>query len=47
MEACEVIRLFVNKAIVPPNPKDQKTPGYGRAKAFRVLVYARLKGPEQ
>ena len=44
MEACEVIRLFVNKAIVPTEPKRRGNPGYGRVKALRVLVYARLKG---
>ena len=44
MEACEVIRLFVNKAIVPTEPKRRGNAGYGRVKALRVLVYARLKG---
>ena len=44
MEACEVVRLFVNKAIVPAEPKRPGNPGYGRVKALRVLVYARLKG---
>ena len=44
MEACEVVRLFVNKAIVPVEPKRSGNPGYGRVKALRVLVYARLKG---
>lgn len=44
MEACEVVRLFVNKAIVPAEPKRRGNPGYGRVKAIRVLVYARLKG---
>ncbi len=44
MEACEVVRLFVNKAIVPVEPKRRGNPGYGRVKALRVLVYARLKG---
>jgi hypothetical protein len=44
MEACEVVRLFVNKAIVPTEPKRRGNPGYGRVKALRVLVYARLKG---
>jgi hypothetical protein len=44
MEACEVIRLFVNKAIVPAEPKRRGNPGYGRVKALRILVYARLKG---
>src|SRR4030042_6630976 len=44
MEACEVIRLFINKARVPAEPKRRGNPGYGRVKALRVLVYARLKG---
>ena len=43
MEACEVIRLFVNKAIVPTEPKRRGNPGYGILKALRILVYARLK----
>jgi hypothetical protein len=46
MEACEVVRLFVNKAIVPAEPKHAGNPGYGPVKAIRVLVYARLKGLE-
>jgi len=46
MEACEVVRLFVNKAIVSAEPKRRGNPGYGRVKALRVLVYARLKGLE-
>ncbi len=44
MEACEVVRLFVNKAVVPTEPKRRGNPGYGRLRALRVLVYARLKG---
>jgi hypothetical protein len=44
MEACEVVRLFVNKAIVPAEFKRPGNPGYGQVKALRVLVYARLKG---
>ncbi len=44
MEACEVVRLFVNKAIVPAEPKKPGNPGYGRVKALRILVYTRLKG---
>jgi transposase len=46
MEACEVVRLFVNKAIVSAEPKRRGNPGYGRLGALRVLVYARLKGLE-
>jgi hypothetical protein len=44
MEVCEVVRLIVNKAIVPTEPKRRGNPGYGRVKALRVLVYARQKG---
>ena len=43
MEACEAVRLFVNKAIVPAEPKRRATPGFGRVKALIVLVYASLK----
>ncbi len=43
MEACEVVRLFINKAIVPAEPTRRGTPGFGRVKALRTLVYARLK----
>lgn len=46
MEACEVVRLFVNKAIVSAESKRRGNPGYGRLRALRVLVYARLKGLE-
>jgi transposase len=46
MEACEVVRLFVNKIVVSAEPKRRGNPGYGRIKALRVLVYARLKGLE-
>jgi hypothetical protein len=46
MEACAVVRLFVNKAIVSAEPKRRGNPGYGRLKALRVLVFARLKGLE-
>jgi hypothetical protein len=44
MEAREVVRLFVNKAIVPTEPKRHGNPGYGQVKALRVQVCARLKG---
>jgi hypothetical protein len=43
MEACEIVRLLVNKAIVSVEPKRRGNPGYGRVKAIRVIVYARLK----
>jgi transposase len=46
MEACDVVRLFVNKAIVSAEPIRRGNPGYGRLRALRVLVYARLKGLE-
>jgi transposase len=44
MEACEVVRLFVNKAIVPAELKRRGNPGYGQVKALKILVYAMLKG---
>ena len=44
MEACELVRLIVNKAIVAAEPKRTGNPGYGRLCAIRILVYARLKG---
>ena len=37
MEACEVIRLFVNKAIVPAVPKRHGNLGYGRVKVLRIF----------
>ncbi len=46
MEACELVRLLVNKVVVPAEPKRAGNPGYGRLSAIRVLVYARLKGLE-
>ena len=46
MDACEVVRLFVNKVVVPAEPRRRGNPGYGRIKALRVLVYSRLKGLE-
>jgi hypothetical protein len=44
MKACELVRLIINKIIVPAEPKRAGNPGYGQLKAIRVLVYARLKG---
>jgi IS5 family transposase len=44
MEACELVRLIVNKTIIPTEPKRAGNPGYGRLRAIRLLVYARLKG---
>src|SRR5450759_4596284 len=46
MEACEVVRLFVNKDRVSAEPKRRGNAGYGRLRALRILVYARLKGLE-
>lgn len=43
MGACEVVRLLVDKAIVPAELKRCGNLGYGRVKALRLLVYARLK----
>jgi hypothetical protein len=44
MEACELVRQIINKIVVPTEPKRAGNPGYGYIKAFRILVYARLKG---
>lgn len=44
MEACELVRLIINKVIVPKEPKRAGNPGYGQLKAIRLLVYARIKG---
>ncbi|MCL4429414.1 MAG: transposase [Chloroflexi bacterium] len=46
MEACELIRLILNKVTVPAKPKKAGNPGYGIKTAIRVLVYSRLKGLE-
>jgi IS5 family transposase len=46
MEACELVRLILNKVTVPAEPKRAGNPGYGIKTAIRVLVYARLKGLE-
>jgi IS5 family transposase len=46
MEACELVRLILNKIIIPPEPKRAGNPGYGTKTAVRVLVYSRLKGLE-
>ncbi len=44
MEACELVRLIVNKALVPAQPKRRGNSGYGQLRAIRILVYARLNG---
>ena len=44
MEACDLVRLILNKVTVPAEPKRAGTPGYGQKIAIRVLVYSRLKG---
>jgi IS5 family transposase len=46
MEACELVRLLLNKVTVPTEPKRAGNPGYGIKTAIRTLVYARLKGLE-
>ena len=46
MEACELVRLILNKITVPAEPKRAGNPGYGIKTAIRILVYARLKGLE-
>jgi hypothetical protein len=37
MEACEVDRFFVNKAIVPTASKRHGNPGYGSVKAMFLV----------
>ena len=44
MEACEVVRLLANKAIVLAKPKKRGLPGYWRVNALKIIVYARQKG---
>jgi IS5 family transposase len=44
MEACELVRLLLNKITVPEEPKRAGNPGYGIKTATRILIYARLKG---
>ena len=46
MEACEAIRLILNKIVVPTEPKRAGNPGYGCKAAIRLLVYSKLKGIE-
>jgi len=38
MEAYEVVRVFVNKAVVPTGPRRRGNPGYGSLRAVRLLV---------
>ena len=42
MEACKVVRLFINKAIVPAELKRRGNPGYSRVKTLRVLIYSTM-----
>ena len=44
MEAYEVVRVFVNKAVVPGGSGRRGNPGYGSLKAVRLLVYSRQVG---
>lgn len=46
MEACELVRLLLNKITIPAEPKRAGNPGYGTKTAIRVLVYSKLKGLE-
>jgi hypothetical protein len=46
MEACELVRLILNKVTVPEEPKRAGNPGYPIKVAIRILVYSRLKGLE-
>jgi hypothetical protein len=43
METCEVVKLLINKAIVPAKPKRPGTPGYKQAKLHKALTYTKLK----
>ena len=42
MDAFELVRLFVNKTMVPRGPRRQGNPGYPRLHALRLLVYAKI-----
>ena len=44
MEAYEVVRVFINKTVVPREPRRRGNPGYGSLKAVRLLVYSRQVG---
>lgn len=46
MEACELVRLILNKVVIPAEPKRAGNPGYGIKTAIRILVYSKLKGLE-
>lgn len=42
MEAFELVRVFVNKAVVSKGSRRRGNPGYPRLQAVRLLVYAKL-----
>ena len=44
MDACEIVRVFVNKMVVSPEPRRRGNPGYGALRAVRLLVYSRHVG---
>lgn len=46
MEAYKIVRVFVNKAVVPGEPRRRGNPGYGSLRAVRLLVYSRQVGLE-
>lgn len=46
MEAYELVRLLVNKMVVPLTPRGPGNPGYGQLRAVRLLVYSKLVGLE-
>jgi hypothetical protein len=46
MEAYEVVRVFVNKTVVPREPRRRGNPSSGSLRAVRLLVYSRLAGLE-
>lgn len=45
-EACEIVRLFVNKLVVSSESRRRGNPSYGCLKALRVLVLSSLTGLE-
>ena len=46
MEAYDLVRLFINKTVVPVEPVRRGNPGYGSLRAVRLLVYSRQVGLE-
>ena len=42
MDACDLVRLVVNRVVMPPEPRRRGNPGYPRLRAVRLLVYSKL-----